>query len=253
MARNTETHSSCTMDIYICEKPSQGQDLAAVLKARQFKDGYIQGDGFAVTWAIGHLLELFKPEDYDEAYKAWNLTNLPMIPAQWQYAVKAKVEKQYKVITGLVKKASTVYIATDFDREGEAIARTMLDQMQYRGRVRRVCLTSLDAKSIAKAQANIKEGPETVPLYHSALARTRADFLVGMNLSRLYTVLAKAIGFQDTLQIGRVLTATVYLVCERDRAIATFTPKPYWTIKAQVATQKGRFTASWVPTSHYAY
>lgn len=240
------------MDIYICEKPSQGKDLAAALKARQYKDGYILGDGMAVTWAIGHLLELFKPEDYDEAYKEWNLSNLPLIPSQWKYAVKEKTAKQFNVIAELVKKASTVYIATDYDREGEAIARTILDQLQYRGRIRRVCLTALDSKSIAKALNNIKEGSETVPLYHSALARSRADFLVGMNLSRLYSVLAQAIGFREPLQIGRVLTATVYLVCERDRAIATFTPKPYWTIKATVATAKGSFQAAWVPPSEHS-
>lgn len=239
------------MDLYICEKPAQGKDLAGVLGVRQYNDGYISGGNVTVTWGVGHLFEQMLPEDYDarfEGYEAWNdLSLLPFVPSSWGYKMKEKTAKQTKTVLGLIQKASTVYISTDYDREGEAIGRILLAQANYKGPIKRVCLTSLDNKSIQKALANIKDGSETLSLFHAAQARSRADFLVGINLTRLYTALARAIGFREVLNIGRVLTATVNLVCERERAISSFQPTPFWTIQVQVATSKGSFKASWKP------
>jgi len=244
------------MDLYICEKPAQGKDLAGVLGVRQYNDGYITGGDIAVTWGFGHLYEQLMPEDYDpryEGYESWSdLSLLPFVPSSWGYKMKEKTAKQTKTVLGLIQKASTVYISTDFDREGEAIGRILLAQANYKGPIKRVCLTALDNQSIKKALANVKDGSETLPLFHAALARSRADFLVGMNLTRLYTALARSIGFREILNIGRVLTATVNLVCERERAIASFQPTPFWTIQAQVNTTKGSFKASWKPPQTHA-
>ncbi|MCP0820228.1 DNA topoisomerase III, partial [Klebsiella pneumoniae] len=177
------------MDLYICEKPSQAKDLAGVMKASQRGDGFLHdGGNRVITWAFGHLLELYMPDDYDERYKSWSLETLPIAPESWRYNVRKSAFKQYKIVEGLVKKASTIYISTDYDREGEAIARSLLDRFRYSGPIRRVCLTALDESSIKKALNNVKDGKDTVSLYYAALARQRADWLVGMNVSRLYTV-----------------------------------------------------------------
>lgn len=234
------------MNLYICEKPSQARDLAAVLGVVTKGEGFLyQGDTY-VTWAFGHLLELFSPDRYDEKYKKWTIDDLPIIPAVWKNNVKPTSYKQYKVIEGLVAKASMVYIATDFDREGEAIARSLLDRFRYNGAIRRVCLTALDDLSIRKALASTKDGSETVPLYHSALARQRADWLVGMNLSRFYTLLSQKSGGNAVFQIGRVVTPTISLVCQRDNEIKNFKPSPYWELDINVSVQNGQFKARWV-------
>ena len=194
------------MDLYICEKPSQAKDLAGVMKASQRGDGFLHdGGNRVITWAFGHLLELYMPDDYDERYKSWSLETLPIAPESWRYNVRKSAFKQYKIVEGLVKKASTIYISTDYDREGEAIARSLLDRFRYSGPIRRVCLTALDESSIKKALNNVKDGKDTVSLYYAALARQRADWLVGMNVSRLYTVLARDVGFNHTLHVGRVI------------------------------------------------
>ncbi|WP_368181606.1 DNA topoisomerase 3 [Aeromonas sp. R7-5] len=235
------------MDLYICEKPSQAKDLAGVLKITQQGDGFLHDGGKrVVTWAFGHLLELYMPDDYDEKYKSWSLDTLPISPGTWQYNVRKSSFKQFKIIEGLVKKASTVYISTDYDREGEAIARSLLERFRYSGSVRRVCLSALDEHNIRKALDNVLDGQATLPMYYAAMARQRADWLIGMNISRLYTVLARQIGFESTLHVGRVLTPTIALVCQRDRDIAGFTPSPYWVLSVNVAVQNGQFLAQWV-------
>ena len=241
------------MDLYICEKPSQGKDLATAMGISQRGEGFIHDDrGRVVTWAFGHLLEQFMPDDYDDRYKVWSLENLPIAPESWRSKVRKSSVKQYKVIEQLVAKASTVYISTDYDREGEAIARSLLDRFYYKGPIKRVCLTALDETSIRKALRNIKENEETVPLYYASLARQRADWLIGMNMSRLYTSLAREVGFGQTLHVGRVLTPTVALVCQRDRDIANFKPSPYWTMDVRVAVQNGQYIARWLPPEECA-
>lgn len=237
------------MELYICEKPSQGRDLAAVLGASQRGDGCIKGDNKVITWAFGHLLEMLMPDDYDEKYKSWSLETLPIAPDadEWKNRVRKDAFKQYKVIEALVKSASSVIVATDYDREGEAIARSLLDRFRYKGPVKRLCLTALDESSIRKALSSIKDGKETMPLYFAALARQRADWLVGMNISRLYTVLARSVGFRETLHVGRVLTPTVSLVCSRDKDIANFKPSPFWVLQVTTSVQNGHFKARWLP------
>lgn len=235
------------MKLYICEKPSQARDLAAVLGITQRGDGCLKGNNQVITWAFGHLLEMFLPDDYDEKYKSWSLDTLPITPDSWKYRVRKDAMKQFKVIEALAKQAGTIVVATDYDREGEAIARSLIDRFRYKGPVQRLCLTALDEASIKKALASIKDGRETMPLYFAALARQRADWLVGMNISRLYTVLSRSVGFRETLHVGRVLTPTVALVCDRDKAIANFKPSPFWVLQVVVSVQNGQFNAKWVP------
>lgn len=236
------------MQVYLCEKPSQAKDLAAVLGIKQRSEGYLHdGKGRVVTWALGHLLEMFLPDDYSQHYKSWSLETLPITPNNWQQKVRPAVAKQYKVVEKLLKKATIIYIATDFDREGEAIARTLMDRVNYKGAVKRVCLTALDDSSIRKALAKVRDGNQTLPLYYAALARQRADWLIGMNISRLYTVMTRQVGFNETLHIGRVITPTVALVCERDSEIQNFVPVPYWTLEVDVQVQNGVFKALWKP------
>ena len=236
------------MELYLCEKPSQAKDLANVLGVKNRGEGFLHdGQGKTITWAYGHLLEMCMPDDYDEKYKSWSLDTLPIAPDSWRQKVRKAAYKQYKVVEGLLKQAGTVYIATDYDREGEAIARSLLDRVRYSGPVKRVCLTALDDTSIRKALANIRDGKDTMPLYYAAMARQRADWLIGMNISRLYTVLTRQIGFDQTLHVGRVITPTVALVCQRDLEIQNFKPSPFWTLEAGISVQNGQFAASWVP------
>lgn len=235
------------MRLFLCEKPSQGRDIAKVLGANRRGDGCLIGTDSTVTWCIGHLLETAPPEAYGIQHKNWSLDHLPIIPAQWRVEVKPKTAAQFKVIKRLLSDATTVVIATDADREGEMIARELLELCQYRGLVQRLWLSALNEASIRKALSSLKSDQETFPLYHSALARNRADWLIGMNLSRLFTLLGRRAGYDGVLSVGRVQTPTLRLVVDRDRAIASFVPVPYWTVEVHLSSMGLRFIASWLP------
>ena len=234
------------MRLFICEKPSQARDIARVLQANRRSDGCLLGQGITVTWCIGHLLETAPPEAYGD-YKRWSLDDLPIIPARWQLVVKPKVASQFKVIGQLLRTCNEVVIATDADREGEMIAREILERCQYQGPVSRLWLSALDDASIRRALATLRPGEQTLPLYQCALARSRADWLVGINLSRLFTLLGRRAGFEGMLPVGRVQTPTLRLVVERDRAIASFVPQPFWVVDAQVEAEGVTFKARWQP------
>lgn len=234
------------MRLFICEKPSQARDIARVLQASRRGDGCLLGQNVTVTWCVGHLLETAPPETYGD-YKRWSLDDLPIIPSRWQLVVKPKVASQFKVIDQLLRKCREVVIATDADREGEMIAREILERCQYQGPVLRLWLSALDEASIRRALAALRPGEQTLPLYHCALARSRADWLVGINLSRLFTLLGRRAGFEGVLPVGRVQTPTLRLVVERDRAIASFVPQPFWIVDAQLEAEGMRFAARWQP------
>ncbi|GAB3320348.1 MULTISPECIES: DNA topoisomerase 3 [Gammaproteobacteria] len=235
------------MRVYLCEKPSQGKDIARVLGAQQRGNGCFTGSGITVTWCIGHLLETAPPEAYGEQYKRWSIEQLPIIPERWRNEVKASTQAQFQIVKRLIGQASELVIATDADREGEMIAREILDLCGYRGPIHRLWLSALNDASIRKALDALKPGAETLPLYHSALARSRADWLIGMNLSRLFTLLGQQSGYGGVLSVGRVQTPTLKLVVDRDRAIASFVAMPYWDIEVMLGHDGQSFKANWAP------
>ena len=240
------------MQLFLCEKPSQAKDIAHVLGIGQKNHGFISGGDVTVTWAIGHLLEQASPDAYGEQFdKPWRLEALPILPQQWKMAVKEQTRSQFTVISKLLKKTNDVVIATDADREGEVIARELLEYCGYKGRIRRLWLSALDDTSVRNALANMLPGEKTVQLYSAGLGRSRADWLIGMNLTRLYTLKGRERGISDVLSVGRVQTPTLAIVVNRDNEIAHFVPKPWWLVQAVLEVSGIRFRATWQPVEQY--
>jgi DNA topoisomerase-3 len=238
--------------LYLCEKPSQAKDIARVMGLSQRGQGYISGPGTTVTWAIGHLLENTPPDAYGEQYGSpWKAESLPVLPPCWKMVVKKDTADQFAVINRLLKQVDAVVIATDADREGEVIARELLEHCQFSGGVKRLWLSALDEASVRRALDNLLPGDETALLYQAGLGRSQADWLVGMNMTRLYTVKARELGFGDVLSVGRVQTPTLALVVRRDNEIANFVPTPFWQVLAQLEKDGVRFRAAWVPAASY--
>ncbi|MDC9616230.1 DNA topoisomerase III, partial [Xenorhabdus khoisanae] len=238
------------MQLYLCEKPAQAKDIANVLGVKQRGQGFLFSASLTVTWAIGHLLEVAAPEHYGEQFgPPWRMEVLPVLPVQWQWSVKKETAGQFAVVQQLLKQADEVIIATDADREGEVIARELLEYCHFTGPVRRLWLSALDETSIRQALAAILPGEQTAALYQAGLGRARADWLTGINLTRLYTLKAQALGFGEVLSIGRVQTPTLALVVNRDKAINQFVPKPYWQVMVKLEKDTVRFPAKWLPTA----
>ncbi|MER3385682.1 DNA topoisomerase III [Pectobacterium aroidearum] len=234
------------MRLFLCEKPSQGKDIGRVLGATQRGNGCLAGSGITVTWCIGHLVEAAPPETYGEQYKRWSIEQLPIIPERWRVEVKSKTASQFNVVKDLLSKATELVIATDADREGELIAREIIELCGYRGPIQRLWLSALNDASIRKALATLRPSGETLPMYFSALARSRADWLIGMNLSRLFTVMGRRAGYDGVLSVGRVQTPTLKLVVDRDREIARFVSVPFWTVETVLSSAGQSFTAGWL-------
>jgi DNA topoisomerase-3 len=242
------------VQLYLCEKPSQARDIASVLGWGQKGDGCIRvGSNIIVTWARGHLLEQAPPDKYDEKYgKPWCSEVLPVIPSQWKLEVVPNAKAQFRVIRDLLKQASEVVVSTDADREGEVIARELLEYCAYRGPVRRLWLSALDESSIRKGLANLLPGEKTALLYDAGKGRSRADWLIGMNMTRLCTLLARDVGVDELLSVGRVQTPTLAIVVNRDNEIANFVPVPYWQVRAQLQKDGVAFSALWQPAEQYS-
>ena len=234
------------MRLFLCEKPSQGKDIGRILGATRRGEGCLNGSGITITWCIGHLVEAAAPEVYDAALKRWSLEQLPIIPQQWRVEIKPKAATQFKVVKALLAKATHLVIATDADREGELIAREIIDLCGYRGPIERLWLSALNDASIRTALGKLRPSSDTLPMYYSALARSRADWLVGMNLSRLFTLLGRQAGYDGVLSVGRVQTPTLKLVVDRDREIAAFKSAPFWAIDVSLSTEGQAFSAQWV-------
>lgn len=236
------------MKLFLCEKPSQAKDIGKVLGVLGGRDNgfFCKGD-IAVTWCFGHILANAMPTAYGEAYADFgNIDALPLLPDKWLMEVSDSAAKQFKVIRTLLAKADEVVIATDADREGEVIGREVLEYCGYRGKVSRFWTSGLDAASVKKALGRIMPGGKTETLYQAGLARSRADWLVGMNLSRAYTAAyAEGRGKAHTLSVGRIQTPTLALVVRRDAAIDTFKPYPYYTLRAVFQVASGSFEAVW--------
>lgn len=232
--------------LYLCEKPSQAKDIATVLGASSRKDGYFEHSQILVTWCIGHLLEMANPHDYDVKYKKWSFETLPILPDTWKMTVTPKVKKQFNVIKRLLGQSQHVVISTDADREGEMIAREILDLCHYSGSIERLWLSALDTMSIQKALANILTDHQTKPLYYAGLGRSRADWMIGMNLTRAYTLLSKQSGGDQVVSVGRVQTPTLNLVVKRDLEIESFTPVPFFDLMIECDASSSLYKAKWM-------
>lgn len=235
------------MRLFLCEKPSQGKDIANILGANKRGDGCLIGHSVIVTWCIGHLLEAAPPEYYNETYKKWTLEHLPIIPQHWKMLIKSQTHAQFKVVKKLLRQTTELVIATDADREGEMIAREIIDYCGYKGKISRLWLSALNDASIRKALTDLKLGTETLPMYYAALTRSRSDWMIGMNLSRLFTLLGRKAGYEGVLSVGRVQTPTLSLVVKRDREITNFIPLPYWAITIALNSNGLDFMAQWQP------
>jgi len=232
------------MKLILTEKPSVARDFAKALKLSK-KDGYFEGNGYVVTWAFGHLYELARPEDYNSELKKWSWEGLPIIPSSFKRIPKdASSRKQIKVIKQLLSKASEVIVGTDAEREGELIAREILEECGWKGKTWRFWTSlSLTPDVVKKTLKNLKPAKNYDRLYHAALARQQADWLVGMNLSRAATL---AFGKKELFSIGRVQTAVLAILVKRYHERVNFKPKPYWLLKAILEKDGKAFTASWI-------
>ncbi|MDU2064974.1 MAG: DNA topoisomerase 3 [Sporomusaceae bacterium] len=237
------------MKLYIAEKPSMALELAKCLPGplRRLDGYFITGDG-TVTWAYGHILRQAEPGEYDVKYERWRMEDLPIIPQEWQLLIEKSCEKQFGVIARLLGEATEIIHAGDPDREGQLLIDEILDYVHNEKPVKRVLLNALDEQSIKKALRNLKENQAFFNLKQSALARARADWLIGMNLSRAYTLAAQWAGHKLTLPVGRVKTPTLALVVRREREIKDFKPIDYYNIKADFGHLKGGFTAQFRPS-----
>lgn len=241
------------MRLFIAEKPSLGRAIADALpKPHKKGDGFIEtAQGDVVTWCIGHLLEQAEPDAYDAAYKQWRMESLPIVPSQWQLVAKPKTRAQLSAIKGLIKRADCVVNAGDPDREGQLLVDEVIDFLGYPKTkpVQRCLISDLNPPAVRRALDKLRDNKEFVPLAVSALARSRADWLYGINMTRAYTLLGRKGGCSELLSVGRVQTPLLGLVVRRDLEIEAFVPKPFFEVLAHLVTQGNeRFSAKWLPS-----
>jgi len=220
------------MKLVIAEKPSVAQSLAKVIGATNKKDGYLEGNGYIVSWCVGHLIELANPEYYDEKYKKWRKEDLPIFPAPFSYQVTASTKKQYQVLKELMKRSDvdSLVEATDAGREGELIFRLVYKQAGCKKPFERLWISSMEDKAIKDGFANLKPSIDYDDLYEAALCRERADWLVGINATRFFSTV-----YGQTLNVGRVMTPTLAMIVEREAEIKGFKPENFYTVQMLVS------------------
>jgi len=222
--------------LVITEKPSVANSIADVLGANKRNDGYREGNGYIVSWCVGHLVELAKPQDYNSVYEKWNYDNLPILPDPWRYVVKNDTKKQFEIVKNLMNDSSIseVVEATDAGREGELIFRLTYLMSGCQKPILRLWISSMEESAIQAGFENLRPGEEYQNLYDSAVARQCADWLVGINGTRLFTVLYK----NKVLKVGRVQTPTLAMIAEREIEIMHFKKKPYYTVQLHMDGMK---------------
>ncbi|MDT3274344.1 DNA topoisomerase III [Shewanella sp. SP2S2-4] len=243
------------MILYIAEKPSLGRAIADVLpKPHKKGDGFIEAaNGDCVSWCVGHLLEQAEPDAYNPEFKSWKFEHLPIVPDKWQLKPKAATRSQLTVLKRLVKQANMLVNAGDPDREGQLLVDEVIAYLGVRGdklhQTQRLLISDLNPQAVKRALTQLRSNREFIPLSTSALARSRADWLYGMNMTRAYTIQGKKVGYQGVLSVGRVQTPLLGLVVRRDEEIANFQSKPFYEVLAHLATEKQEaFSAKWQPS-----
>lgn len=230
--KKIQTDGGSKVKLIIAEKPSVAISIANVLGANKRQDGYIEGKDSIVSWCVGHLIRMSNPESYDAKYKKWSIEELPIIPKNYKYEIVKYTSKQYKIIKKLMddKRIKEIVNACDSGREGELIFGLVYDLAKCKKPVKRFWVSSMEDKALKEGFNNLRDGKEYEKLYESALARSQADWLVGMNLSRYYSCL-----HNKSYSVGRVQTPTLSLIVERDKSIKEFKKEKYYTVEINAA------------------
>ena len=216
------------MKLVIAEKPSVALSIAKVLGANAKKDGYVEGNGYKVSWCVGHLIQMANPDAYDSRYTKWNMEDLPIFPKEYKYEVTKATKKQFSILKKLMNESSidTIINACDAGREGEAIFRLVYNEAKCKKKMQRLWISSMEDSAIKEGFDNLKDGKNYDNLFESAQARAIADWLVGMNISRLYSCL-----YKQNYSVGRVQTPTLAMIVKRDDEIANFKKEKYYTVE----------------------
>lgn len=214
--------------LVIAEKPSVAISIAKVIGATKKKDGYYEGNGYKVSWCVGHLIQMANPDAYDKKYAKWNISDLPIIPKQYKFEVAKATKKQFNILKKLMndKEIDTVINACDAGREGESIFRLVYNEAKCKKKMQRLWISSMEDSAIKEGFSNLKNGEDYDKLFESAQARAIADWLVGMNISRLYSCL-----YKQNYSVGRVQTPTLYMIVKRDEEISNFKKEKYYTVE----------------------
>ncbi|MCK6511941.1 DNA topoisomerase III [Myxococcota bacterium] len=237
--------------LVIAEKPSVARDLARVLGATQKHKGYIEGNGWLVTWCVGHLVQLCEPHEYDPSWKRWSMQVLPMLPARFQLRANEQTRDQFDVVERLLKRKDvrSVVNACDAGREGELIFRYVAQLAGYQGPIERLWISSMTDEAIQQGFARLRQGAQLDPLWDAARCRSEADWLVGLNATRAMTLRVRSAVPQGTqaplFSVGRVQTPTLALIVEREKEIVHFVPQDYWQIEADFQANAGNYRGRW--------
>src|SRR5690625_1955435 len=239
ISNQREDFKRMSKTVVLAEKPSVGRDIAKVLHCNKKGNGFFEGSKYIVTWALGHLVTLAAPEVYDDKYKTWKLTDLPMLPKDLQLVVIRQTSKQYHAVRAQMnrKDVKEIVIATDAGREGELVARWIMEKAHIRKPVKRLWISSVTDKAIRDGFKQLKPGRNYENLYASAVARSEADWYVGLNATRALTT-----KFNAQLSAGRVQTPTLAMIAAREKEISEFKPRKFYGIEAKTA--RG-FTLRW--------
>jgi DNA topoisomerase III len=234
------------MKVCIAEKPSVAREIASILGANTKRDGFYEGNGYAVTYTFGHLCTLLEPKDYKPHWKSWDLNNLPMLPKHFDTKVTGDtgIKKQFNIVKSLFHKATVVINCGDAGTEGELIQRWVINQCNYKGKVQRLWISSLTEEAIKEGFKNLKPSEQYDNLYYAGYSRAIGDWLLGLNATRLYTV--KFGGYKQVLSVGRVQTPTLAMLVNRFKEIKDFKPQPYWELQTTFRNtifnyEEGRF------------
>ncbi|MDV6318972.1 DNA topoisomerase III [Chromohalobacter sp. HP20-39] len=236
------------MRLIVAEKPSLARAIAEALPAKtQRQDGYLECGETCISWCVGHLLEQAPPDAYDARYQQWRLDDLPIVPTQWQLIPRAKARAQLAVIRKLLKRADSVVHAGDPDREGQLLVQQVIERLGWRSPMSRLLISDLNRPAVQQALQRLEDNARYRSLFEAAEARSRADWLYGINLSRAWTLTGRQAGYSGVLSVGRVQTPVLGLIVRRDLEIERFVPRPFYTLWADLGVEHGSLRAWWQP------